>query len=459
MGLTRQIGEFVAGLRYEQLPPECVRTVSLGFTDCVGVMLLGWSEPVSRCAARALGHGRNERAKRPIAVHAPAPDVALLCGAAAHALDYDDVALMGHPSAVLVSAILVEANEVGADGQAMITAYVAGYEVWAELLRRDRDPHHTKGWHPTAMFGTLAAAAASASLRRLDAEQASRAVAMAASFAGGLVGNFGSMTKPLQAGRAAQSGLLATRFVEAGMTASLEAIEDDLGFLRAISPKGQVNTTSDAALGRAWAMRWQGLNVKLYPVCYCAHRILDAALDLQREHRVNPDDIQTATVEIGATQAKILRVHRPQNALEAKFCAEFAVTAALLAGRCGRAELTDAFVRRPDVQAFISKVAIEPIAEQDPHEPANSPFDRVRLTLRDGRTIASAPVSQPRGHFARPIDGDELWQKFSDCVGDVLDESEARRLFESLQRLPQLAGVADLGLIPAAPAPLRAAVS
>ena len=450
MGLTSQIGEFVAGVRFERLPPECIKTVCLGFTDCVAVMVPGWSEPVSHIAARGLGHARNDRPNRPLAgVQAAAPDLALLYAVAAHALDYDDTALLGHPSAILVSAILAEANEIGADGKAMIAAYVAGYEVWAELIRREPNQHHAKGWHPTAMFGALAAAAASASLRKLDAEQASAAVAMAASLAGGLVANFGSMTKPLQVGRAAQSGLIATRLVEAGMTASRDAIEDDLGFLRAISPNGSVDTKSDAALGRDWAILRQGLNVKLYPVCYAAHRALDAASDLQRKHRLDLSEIDAVAVDMGETQTKMLRIHRPRNALDAKFCGEFAVTAALLSGNCGRAELTDGFVQRTDVQEFLPKVKIHPVTEKDPDEPGFSPFDRVRLTLRDGGgELISDPVVRPRGHFTRPVDSERLWQKFADCAGDVLGPSDTQALFNSLQGLPRLSSVGELGLLP-----------
>src|SRR5262245_34544942 len=300
MGLTRQIGDFVAGVRFDRLPPDCVKTVCIGFTDCVAVMIPGWSEPVTRAVAHGLGHEIAERPNKPLlGVRAPAPDRALIYAVAAHALDYDDTGLLGHPSAILVSAIIAEANEVGADGKAMVAAYVAGYEVWAELIRRDQHQHHGKGWHPTAMFGALAAAAASASLRKFDAERASHAVAMAASLAGGVVANFGSMTKSLQVGRAAQAGLIATRMVEAGMTASMDAIEHDVGFLRAISPKGAVDTESDAALGKDWAILRHGLNVKLYPVCYAVHRALDAVLDLQETARVSPDDIQSVAVELG----------------------------------------------------------------------------------------------------------------------------------------------------------------
>jgi len=451
MGLTQQIGEFVAAARFDRLPSGSVQTICMGFTDCVAVMLPGWAELVSRIAARNFANVPLGGSKRPFSgMRASAPELALVYAVAAHALDYDDTALLGHPSAILVSAVLAEAGEVAADGRAMIAAYAAGYELWAELIGRDRDQHHEKGWHPTAMFGTLAAAAASASLRRLSAGQASQAIALAASLAGGIVANFGSMTKPLQVGRAAQSGLLATRLVEAGMTSSPDAIEDDLGFLRAISPNGAVDTRSDATLGREWAILRHGLNIKLYPVCYAVHRTVDAVLDLKERHRFAADDIERLTVEMGETQTRILRVRHPQGALDAKMCGEFAVAAAVIAGRCGRAELSDAFVQRPDVQDFMPRVRIEPLSERDPDEPAHSPFDRVRLMLREGREIASEPVFKARGHFTRPVGGERLWHKFKDCAGGVLDDAEARSVFAVLQDLPRLESVGELGLVPIA---------
>ena len=91
-------------------------------------------------------------------------DAALVNGAAAHVLDYDDVTLDGHPSAVLVPAIVAQGEALGASGVELVTAYVAGYEVWVELLIREPVPLHQKGWHPTAVRGTLAAAAACAKL-------------------------------------------------------------------------------------------------------------------------------------------------------------------------------------------------------------------------------------------------------------------------------------------------------
>jgi len=440
MGLTAEIGAFLADMRQSAVPPETLAPVRTGFTDCVAVMIAGRDEPVSRMVANSVSAAF--RKDRVMLDGVPAPAAALAYGTAAHALDYDDVGLSGHPSAVLVPAILAEAAETGASGDMMARAYIAGYEVWAELIGRDQDQHHLKGWHPTAVFGAIAAAAACAVLRGLDAEKAATAAGIAASMAGGIAANFGTMTKPFQVGRAAQSGVQAARFADAGFTASPDAFEHSLGFLRAVSPHGDVDTQSPAALGREWGILAHGVNVKLYPVCYGAHRILDGMLDLVRRDALKADDIAAVEIEMGEASAAILRNHRPQSGLDAKFSAEFAMAAAALAGRCGMSEVNDGFVQRFDVQAFFPKVTVTALTEKSAEEPIHSPFDRVRVTLRDNRALASEPVYFPRGHFKNPVDADALWGKFAACVdGAPLD---AKGLFARLQQVDQLASVAGI---------------
>lgn len=441
MGLTADIGAFVSSIEQASLPAGAMPVVRGGFTDCVAVMIAGRDQEVTRIVGGSVGARFGDNGLLVSGVGAP--DAALLYGTAAHALDYDDVALSGHPSAVLVPAILAEAADSGADGAAMARAYVAGYEVWAELIGRDADQHHLKGWHPSAVFGTIAAAAACAALRRLDAAKAAHAVGIAASMAAGVGANFGSMTKPFQVGRAAQSGLLAARLAQAGLTASPDAIEHNLGFLRAVSPKGNVDTAAPAALGRRWRILESGLNVKLYPVCYCVHRSLDAMLDLVRGENVKADDIAGVAVEIGEVQAAVLRNHRPQRGLDAKFSAEFAMAAAAIARRCGMSELSDAFVQRADVQAFLPKVSVTATPGKCAEDSLMAPHDRVRITLRDNRELASPPVSYPRGHFKNPVDAEALWGKFSDCVNGA--PFDARPLFDRLQRIDTLQSVAEIG--------------
>jgi 2-methylcitrate dehydratase PrpD len=440
VGLTSETGAFLSAIRQTSVPSDAMPVVRAGFTDCVAVMIAGRGEDVTRIVGDHVGASFDNGV---LVAGLNAPDAALLYGTAAHALDYDDTGLSGHPSAVLVPAILAEAQETDVDGATMGKAYVAGYEVWAELIGRDKDQHHLKGWHPSAMFGAVAAAAASAVLRKLDAARASHAVGIAASLAGGVVANFGSMTKPFHVGRAAQSGLQAARLAESGMTAAPDALEHNLGFLRAISPNGNVDTEIPAKFGRQWRILETGINIKLYPVCYGVHRSLDAMLGLVKGENVGPDDISIVEVEMGEAQAAILRNHRPQLALDAKFSAEFAMAAAAIAQRCGLAEVADSFVQRPDVQAFMPKVSVTPTFEKSSEDSVMSPSDRVRITLRDNREFASPWVNYPRGHFRNPVDAEALWGKFSDCVNGA--PVEARSLFDRLQRIDTLASVSEIG--------------
>ena len=444
MGLTAEIGQFLATVDFDRLPSDAIATAKRGFTDCTAVMIAGWDEPACRIIRSAMAVVERDDALLPVgALDGRVADIALAYGSAAHALDYDDTGLAGHPSAVLVPTILAQGERTAATGRAMIAAYIAGYEVWA-ALRRDADQLHAKGWHPSAVLGALAAAAASCVLHGFDAEQSRRAIGIAASLGGGVVANFGSMTKPFQLGRAAQSGVIAAQLAAGGLTAAPDALEHELGFLAAISPKGAVDRTSPARLGVEWQILRHGLNVKLYPVCYAQHRAVDAMHDLCAANDLHADQVAEVLVELGDTQAAMLRHHRPTTALDAKFSAEFGMAAMALVRRCGPDEVTDAFVTREDVQQFLPRVSIKPIHDKDPEEPAHSPFDRVTIRLQDGVQLQSRPVIYPRGHYRRPLQAEELWSKFERCTSRRLDRANALGLFEALSGLELMASIDDL---------------
>jgi 2-methylcitrate dehydratase PrpD len=445
--LTRSLGRFAAELAFDDLPPAARDAVRLGVTDCLAVMMAGLDEPVTRIVRDSLpsrGHTGESRLYLG-AERAAAPDAALANGVAAHALDYDDVALGGHPSVVLVPAVLAEAEAVGAGGKEIVRAYVAGYETWARLIERDRDSYHEKGWHPTAVLGPVAAAAAAANLRRLDPERAATALGIAASMAAGVAANFGTMTKPFQAGRASSSGIIAARLAAAGMTASADAIEHRGGLLRALSPKERVDLETPLDdLGREWRIEALGLNVKKYPMCYGTHRALDAMLDLVAAHDLTPEAVAAIDVTIGRPQAAMLRNHRPVTGLEAKFSMEFAMAAALVARDAGLRQLTDEFVRRPEVQQAMTRVSIDTTDREAPDDHAFGFADQVRLRLADGTPLASPEVRYARGPWTRPLGEDELWKKFADCTEQALRPDDAAALFERLQHLDRLASVDEL---------------
>jgi 2-methylcitrate dehydratase PrpD len=444
--LTRALGAFVSNLRLAAVPPAALAVVHTGFADCVGTMIAGSVEEPPNLLHRTLATPPGAASLYLTGPRVPAPDAAFINATAAHALDFDDVALRGHPSTVLVPAILAEAEELGADGAAMAAAYVAGYEVWADLACRDRDQHHEKGWHPTGIFGPIAAAAACASLRGLDPEKAAHALAMGASHSSGLVANFGTMTKPYHAGRAAHAGVMVARLAAAGFTASLDALEHPQGFLAAASPKGNVDRTSPTRAGRDWQVLAQGLSVKKYPLCYCTHRALDGMLDLLRAEKIAPQDVESVSVSTGRRYATILRNARPQTGLEAKFSMQFAMASALVAGRAGLAELTDAFVRRADIQALMPRVRVEPDDREDPTRTGAAPWDQIVVETRDGRRLESARVTDERGSPQLPLSADELWTKFQGCLAAGRSQLAARPLFDALMSIETQSGVRALVL-------------
>ncbi len=447
LGLTSALGEFAATLRPDAIPREARALVCTGFADCIGAMVAGRDEAPVKAAASVFlpaqdsGHSHVAFTDR----RAEAPAAAMVNGTAAHVLDYDDISMRGHPSAVLVPAILAEAEELDCPGDAMVSAYIAGFETWGELNRREPDPLHKRGWHPTAIYGTLAAAAACANLRRLSAKQATHAIALAASQASGLTANFGSSSKSFHVGRAASSGLICARLAAAGATGTEDVLENPSGFLAAFSPAGRCDRSDvSAPVGSSLRILKHGLSIKRYPVCYAAHRVIDAMLELRGRDGFDARAIASISAKIGTTQAAMLRVENPRDALEAKFSIQFCLAAAALAGNVGFAQLRPEFLTRDDLRDLMRRVTITLDDSVDPDFPNYCFFDVVTVTLADGRRLESQPVSRAKGHSSRPLQPAELQMKFNDCIGDALVPAARDRLFSDLQRLPSIASARQI---------------
>jgi 2-methylcitrate dehydratase PrpD len=449
LDITRQTANFVADLKPADLPDRCREAARTGIVDCVGVMIAGASEqPVGIVSGMLSTSTQNDGAPEiPSGRNLAASDAALVNGVAAHVLDYDDVALSGHPSAVLVPAILAEGWSTDTSGTDAIAAYVAGYELWAQVAALEPGILHERGFHPTAVMGALATAAACARLRKLGPEKTAHAIAIAASLASGLVANFGTMTKSLHAGRAAQSGVLAARLADRGFTASLDVLEHKTGFLRAHSPSGVPDVENGTIdVGTNWRLASLGVNVKRYPTCYATHRSIDAMLDLVDRHKLKSDDVREIRVHTGATQKLMLRNNNPKTGLEAKFSMEFAMAAALVARRVGLAELTDDFVSRPEVSSVFGKVRCTTTDEAMPDDPAFAPSDQVSVVLASGNVLDHAPVVHAKGSWQNPLTRAELKNKFLECAARAFSLSHAEELFDQLWYLEESRSVRDLRL-------------
>ena len=443
-GLTAQIANFIADPHLPELPDSAIEIVQSGFADTIATMIAGRHEPVV-AIARQFVASRHSSARESSLLfggeRAGSADAALINGTAGHALDFDDVALGGHPSTVLVPAVLAEGERLDVSGADALRAYLVGYEVWAELFVREQDAYHLKGWHPTAVLGTLGATAAVAYLNRLSPTQCQHAIALAASMASGLVANFGTMTKPLHAGRAASCAIDAVRFAAAGLTAAPDAIEHHAGYLAALSPQGKVDRTSPPdQLGKTLRILDYGLSIKKYPTCYATHRVIDGVLDLALAHHVRGEDVKEVHARIGKAQASMLRNHSPVTGLEAKFSLEFAVASALKTRKVGLSELTDSFVSASAIRDLMSKVRITTDDSQCPIEPVFALNDRVQIVLKDGRALDSGEIRFARGNAKLTLADADLRSKFLDCTAaaeDVDGASLYQRLTD-LRAVPRL---------------------
>jgi 2-methylcitrate dehydratase PrpD len=443
--LAQHLGEFAAHLRFAQLPPAAVALAKLGLSDCIAVMVAGSHEPAVQTLRKTLVtlggpaestlYFGNERM--------PAPSAAWINSTAGHVLDYDDVAL-GHPSVVIVPAMLAEGEALGASGADIATAYIAGYETWMELVSRERDNYQMKGWHPTPLIGALAAAAACANLRRLNADAATCALGLAAAQASGITASYGTMAKAMQVGKAAHTGVMSARMAAVGMLAAPDALDTERGFLRAISPAGHVDLARAPQLGTRWHSIEHGLSIKRYPMCYCAHRAIDATLEVAAKHRIAANDIDSIEVMIGKIQAATLKNHRPATGLDAIFSVEFAVAAAIIAGNVGLKEVSDEFVARDDVQNLLQRVTVAANEDYDPAWPAMSRFDQVRVQLKSGTAVMSEPVYRALGDAQRPLAPADLRAKFLDCFAAGKSAADAAHVLQQLQRIETLPACREL---------------
>jgi aconitate decarboxylase len=343
-------------------------------------------------------------------------------------------------------AIWAEAHRLQASGAELLRAYVVGYEVWAELFSREPEQYHLKGWHPTGVFGVVGAAAAVAYLNRaaLNPLQAAQALSIAASSASGLVANFGTMTKPWHAGRAASAAIDAVRLAQLGMTAATDVFEHHAGFLAALSPSGQFDAQRPAFIGGVPRLLEWGVSIKRYPVCYSGHRVIDGVLQLAADHGLQHGDVAQVDVTIGTAQASMLRNHLPVTGLEAKFSIEFDVASALVAGDVGLSQLTDAFTHQSAMQALMRCVKVHITARNCPIDPAFSYADSVRITTRDGRMLDSGDIRFPKGHAMHPLSAAELRSKFLDCVAYSGLACDGPALYQQLLALGTLPNVRTL---------------
>jgi len=441
MAVTEQLARLIAETTYKQLPVDVITQAKRALLDTTGVTLAGHGEAAGQIITSFVkdAGGHQEAAILGTSVYTSCALAALANGALGHALDFDDVTfhLRGHPSAPVVPAVLALGQALGASGKDVITAFVIGVEVEAKIGKAMTAAHLRRGWHPTATIGTLGAVAAAAKLLRLTGPQVQMALGIAASKAGGLRQNFGTMTKPLHAGEAARNGVEAAQLAQRGFTADPHILDGRFSFFNVFVGEGEfVPETVIRDFGAPYEMITPGIGVKPYPACRQAHRAIDAMLHLVHMYHLQPDDVREITCHISARMRDFLVLHQPQTGLAGKFSMEYCLAAALLHGKVGLAQFSDASVQDPRAQTLMQRVRLTH-PDQDKINWDTPIPDVVEVVLHSGARRQQR-VEVPKGDPGQPLTWAELAAKFQDCAERVLPAGKIKEATEQIAGLEEL---------------------
>lgn len=430
--LTDRLWNRFGSLTFDDLPDD-VRTVAgQCVLDWFGCAVAGSREPLSAILRDEFASAEGDCSLVGSEARAGLLRAAMVNGAAGHALDFDDTSQVmgGHATVPLLPAVLALAETQGRSGADVLTAYVVGMEVQSHIGTSIGGEHYGKGWHTTSTIGVYGAAAASSWLLGLDHVAFGAAMGVAASNASGLKANFGTMTKPLHPGQAAERGLLAARLAARGYTANSEAIDGNQGFAQAAG-NGALDQERMSRLDGSWAT--PRTLFKHHAACHLTHAGIEATTSLL-EGGLAPENIEGITMTVNPSILDVCGIREPKTGLEAKF--SLRGTQSLLVHGVDTAAVEtfeDGPINRDDVQAFISSVVVE--TDDSLHSMATN----VAVKTATGVLEASADVSRPASDF--DAQGAKLRAKFDALVDPVLGTG-AGALGDTLT---ELHAVADIG--------------
>lgn len=450
MGATEKIARFLVDTKYEDVPREAMEIAKRTALDCVGAALAGVGEPVSQTITgyvTKLG-GTPQASVFGKGLKISVADAALANGTIAHALDYDDCGVkIGHPSVLVLPAVLSLSEHLGVTGEDLLTAYILGLEVEGKLaLHADFKLMQARLNHQT-WYGSIGAAAACAKLLRLDIAKTTMALGIAGNFACGLSANHGSMAGAMAAGNACRNGVVAALMAKEGITANPNIIEAKNGFYDTLVGPDHYDAERMAdGLGKPFYIESPGIGLKKYPSCYHTHRALDGVFQLLNKHGLSDQDI--AEVDVGTSERamRVLAFSQPATPYQAKYSMPYCIAAAVVDKQVTLETFTDHKFEdrhiaeaRKKVHLSFPDVPIWPgLADVGP----DTEFVGNPVTIRttDGQSY-SARVDIPRGDPALPLTDNELLSKYCDCARSQL---RAEDIKESVDLLLGLQKVTDI---------------
>jgi 2-methylcitrate dehydratase PrpD len=393
-GLTEVLARFLAESRWEEIPAPVRHEGKRGILNAAGCMLAARDDPAVELIRRSFPH-----------------EDALIDAAAATAHDYDDTHLRTviHATPPVAGALFSLARKRRLSGPDLLHAFILGVETTCRMGNAVTPGHYEHGWHITSTCGIFGATAAAGKILDLSEAQFIAALGVAATQAAGLVEMLGSMARVLNAGFAARNGVASAQLAAHGFQGPARPIEGLRGFLNVFGGNRDVLALSEG-LGKRWEMTH--VAYKPYPSGVVLHALIDSVL----EHREKLRHAENIVVHLSPLAVERTDRPEPRNAIEARLSAQHAVAVALLHGRAGLAEFSDAAALDPAIQALRRRV----------HVVADAKLDKMAAVLVAGAATIDAPAS-------RPMDDERLEAKFRELAGSRADAW--LRFIQSLETL------------------------
>ena len=436
--VTAQLADYIANRRYEDLSTEETTVARQCLLDYLGVTMAGRDEPlVTILRGQQLTEGGNAQSSLVgMDKRVTASQAALINGAAAHAHDYDDVhmAMSGHPTVPVAPALLALAEREGKSGRDLIGSLVTGLEAECLIGRYVGGSHYARGFHATATLGTFGAAAACANLLQLDPSRTRRVLGIAATQAAGLKSMFGTMCKPLHAGKAAANGLLAAELASAGFDSHADALEVEQGFALTHSDSP---SAADFESALAQGKLVPATLFKYHAACYMTHSAMEGTAHLKSVHGIDPDDVDEVTLHVDKGHFSVCNIQAPRTGLEAKFSLRF--TTAMILHGVDTADIngyTDALVNTPELVATRDKIHV--LAREHPSRDTH-----VAIRLKSGECFETDwNVAIPESDL--DLQWRKLEAKFLTLARPVVGEGNALAIVDAIRGLDGVNGLDDL---------------
>jgi len=441
MSYTQQVANYIEQWPEQEVSDELLEMAKLAFMDWIGVTIAGSTEEATQLLLPLLEKNGGAPESSIIGTNQKTSMLwaALVNGTAAHALDFDDICATGplHFEAPIISAAyaLGEANKI--DGRKFLHSIIVGVQVMGAVDAAIAPNHYKSGWHSTSTMGRFGATAAVGYLLKLNEEQLCHALGIAASQVAGIHASFGTMTKPLHAGKAAMDSVLSSQLAAGFFTARTDIL--DRGLLELLSSEVKLERIEEVLQG-PWIMF--DLRFKRFPCGVATHPCIMCGMELGEKYQIKPDEVETITARVYPRAFQCASIPKPTTGLEGKFSAQYCLAAGLIDGDVGILSFEDEAVLRPEVQGLLGKIHME-------CEPNYEKSRSTTVTIKcvDGRIVEH--TTNPFVHVGnRDKVRQDVTAKFKGLLRPVIGEAATDELTELVMNVEKCGTIGEVaGLI------------